>query len=177
MKMWVHGPCQKLLVIRSTETAHLDEENYPLIGVPLTIIKGDKPRTIYPPIRLVDRMQSYINFACRRSGRCGASGRIIGRRRRSSSIFRETRSARHDLTAVFAEAFRGTGVTGTLHHLSHTFAMTMLVRLQRQALTTWQVRAAEINGELRNRLRAPFRHPELNVPPIFEAKTPLLRAA
>ncbi|MER8753845.1 hypothetical protein NKH57_32455 [Mesorhizobium sp. M1050] len=81
------------------------------------------------------------------------------------------------LTAVFAEAFRGTGVTGTLHHLWHTFAMTMLVRLQRQALTTYQVRAAEINGELRNRLRAPFRHPELNVPPIFKPKTPLLRAA
>ena len=40
-----------------------------------------------------------------------------------------------------------------------------------------QVRAAEINGELRNRLRAPFRQPELNVPPIFKPKTPLLRAA
>ncbi|SJM30103.1 Sea14 (fragment) [Mesorhizobium delmotii] len=41
-----------------------------------------------------------------------------------------------------------------------------------------QVRAAEINGELRNRLRAaPFRHPELNAPPIFKPKPPLLRAA
>lgn len=39
------------------------------------------------------------------------------------------------------------------------------------------VRAAEINGELSNRLRAPFRQPELNVPPIFKPKTPLLRAA
>ncbi|ANT54222.1 hypothetical protein A6B35_29625 (plasmid) [Mesorhizobium amorphae CCNWGS0123] len=40
-----------------------------------------------------------------------------------------------------------------------------------------QVRAAEINGELSNRLRAPFRQPELNVPTIFKPKTPLLRAA
>ena len=40
-----------------------------------------------------------------------------------------------------------------------------------------QVRAAEINGELRNRLRAPFRQPEPNVPPIFRPKPPLLRAA
>ncbi|TIT99025.1 MAG: hypothetical protein E5W55_05690 [Mesorhizobium sp.] len=29
-----------------------------------------------------------------------------------------------------------------------------------------QVRVAEINGELRNRLRAPFRQPEPNMPPI-----------
>jgi hypothetical protein len=40
-----------------------------------------------------------------------------------------------------------------------------------------QIRAAEINGELRNRLRAPFRQPEPNVPPIFKPKPPLLRAA
>lgn len=31
------------------------------------------------------------------------------------------------LTAVFAEAFRATDVTGTLHYLRHTFATTMLV--------------------------------------------------
>ncbi|HDA7807142.1 TPA: tyrosine-type recombinase/integrase, partial [Staphylococcus aureus] len=40
------------------------------------------------------------------------------------------------LTAVFAEAFRAARVIGTLHYLRHTFAMTMLVRLQRQAMTT-----------------------------------------
>ncbi|RWE30632.1 MAG: hypothetical protein EOS77_19290 [Mesorhizobium sp.] len=39
-----------------------------------------------------------------------------------------------------------------------------------------QVRAADINGELRYRLRAPFRQPELNMPPIFRPKTPLLSA-
>lgn len=40
-----------------------------------------------------------------------------------------------------------------------------------------QVRAAEINGELRDRLRAPFRQPGPNVPSLFNPKPPLLRAA
>lgn len=40
-----------------------------------------------------------------------------------------------------------------------------------------QVRTAEINGDLQDRLRAPFRQPEPNVPPPFTAKPPLLRAA
>ncbi|OQM74430.1 hypothetical protein [Manganibacter manganicus] len=40
-----------------------------------------------------------------------------------------------------------------------------------------QVRTAEINGELRDRLRAPFRQPEPNVPPMFKPKPPLLHAA
>ena len=40
-----------------------------------------------------------------------------------------------------------------------------------------QVRTAEANGELRDRLRAPFRQPEPNVPPIFKPKPPLLQVA
>jgi len=40
-----------------------------------------------------------------------------------------------------------------------------------------QVRTAEVNGELRDRLRAPFRQPEPNVPPIFKPKPPLLQVA
>ena len=40
-----------------------------------------------------------------------------------------------------------------------------------------QVRTAEINGELRDRLRARFRKPEQNVPSLFKPKPPLLRAA
>lgn len=40
-----------------------------------------------------------------------------------------------------------------------------------------QVRTTELNGELRNRLRAPFRQPEPSVPPLFKPKPPLLRAA
>jgi len=40
------------------------------------------------------------------------------------------------MTAVFAAAFHDAGLRGSLHWLRHTFAMTMLVRLQRQAATT-----------------------------------------
>lgn len=40
-----------------------------------------------------------------------------------------------------------------------------------------QVRTAEINGELHDRLRAPFRRPESNVLSLFKPKPPLLRAA
>ncbi len=40
-----------------------------------------------------------------------------------------------------------------------------------------QVRTAEANGELRDRLRAPFRQPEANVLPLFKPKPPLLHAA
>ncbi|OJU48981.1 MAG: hypothetical protein BGO03_11670 [Mesorhizobium sp. 61-13] len=40
-----------------------------------------------------------------------------------------------------------------------------------------QVRTADLNGELRDRLREPFRQPEPNVPPLFKPKPPLLRAA
>ena len=40
-----------------------------------------------------------------------------------------------------------------------------------------QVRTAEVNGELRDRVRAPFRQPEPNVPPIFKPKPPLLQVA
>jgi hypothetical protein len=40
-----------------------------------------------------------------------------------------------------------------------------------------QVRTADLNGELRARLRAPFRQPEANVPPLFKPKPPLLCVA
>lgn len=40
-----------------------------------------------------------------------------------------------------------------------------------------QVRTADLNGELHDRLRAPFRQPEPNVSPLFKPKPPLLRAA
>ncbi|OWK25530.1 hypothetical protein AJ87_08885, partial [Rhizobium yanglingense] len=40
-----------------------------------------------------------------------------------------------------------------------------------------QVRTADINGELRDRLRARFREPEPQVPSLFKPKPPLLRAA
>ena len=126
-----------LAVFQVPETAHLDDEDHPLIGVPLTITKGDKPRTIYPPIRLVDRTQRYIDEV--RTPQVRALRRRRPDYRPSSALFLNTQGnavSTTRLTAVFAEAFRAAGVTGTLHYLRHTFAMTMLLRLQRQAVTT-----------------------------------------
>ncbi len=40
-----------------------------------------------------------------------------------------------------------------------------------------QVRTANTNGELRDRLRARFRESEPNAPPLFKPKPPLLGAA
>ena len=40
-----------------------------------------------------------------------------------------------------------------------------------------QVRSADLNGELRDRLRADFRRPAPPVPSMFRPKPPLLRAA
>jgi len=40
-----------------------------------------------------------------------------------------------------------------------------------------QIRTAEVNAALRDRLRSPFRQPEPNVPPIFKLKPPFLHAA
>jgi site-specific recombinase XerD len=42
------------------EVAHLSIEQDPLVGVPLTITKGDRPRSVYPPLRLIDRTHWYV---------------------------------------------------------------------------------------------------------------------
>ncbi|WP_189478919.1 hypothetical protein [Mesorhizobium sp. M1E.F.Ca.ET.063.01.1.1] len=47
----------------------------------------------------------------------------------------------------------------------------------RGARMLMRVRTADLNGELPNRLRAPFLQPESKVPPLFKPKPPLLRAA
>ena len=91
---------------------HMNNEDHPLIGVPLTITKGDKPRTIYPPIRLVDRTQRYIDEV--RTPQVRALRRRRPDNRSSSALFLNTQGntiSRTRLTAVFAEAFRAAGVT------------------------------------------------------------------
>ncbi|MBB4189026.1 site-specific recombinase XerD [Sinorhizobium terangae] len=109
-----------LAVFQVPETAHLDDDDHPLIGVPLTITKGDKPRTIYPPIRLVDRTQRYIDEV--RTPQARALRRQRPDYRPPSTLFLNLQGnavSKTRLTAVFAEAFRAAGVTGTLHYLRH----------------------------------------------------------
>jgi integrase/recombinase XerD len=126
-----------LAVFQVPETAHLDEDEHPLVGVPLTITKGDRPRTVYPPIRLIDRTHRYIDevrapqvraLRRRRSGYRPPSALFLNRQGQAITNAR--------MTAAFAAAFTAAGLQGSLHWLRHTFAMTMLVRLQRQAANT-----------------------------------------
>lgn len=112
----------------------IDPASQPLVGVPLTITKGSKPRTVYPPLRLIDRTNWYI-------GENRAA--IIHRVRRQCADYRAPVNlfiteqgvglTRARLTAKLAAGFAAAGLDGSLHWLRHTFAMVMLVRLQIQA--------------------------------------------
>jgi site-specific recombinase XerD len=123
-----------LTVAQVPATTELDASDHPLIGLPLVITKGDRPRTAYVPIRLIDCTHWYI-------GEDRAS--LVRRVRRSlpeyqppMSLFLNRHGAsvtRARLTAAFAVAFPAARLDGSLHWLRHTFAMTMLVRLQAQA--------------------------------------------
>ena len=114
----------------------LDLDSDPLVGVPLYITKGDRPRTVYPPLRLLDYTHWYIGEQ---------RARIVRRARRSDQRYRASPNlllnehgramTRKLLTAQLSEAFAAAGLHGTLHWLRHTFAMAMLARLQLQART------------------------------------------
>ncbi|AME27364.1 tyrosine-type recombinase/integrase [Burkholderia sp. PAMC 26561] len=124
-----------LSVFQIPETAHFDADYRPLIGVALTITKGDRPRTAYPPIRLVDCTHRYIDEI--RTPQIRALCRQHSDYRPPDALFLNSQGAaitRERMSAVFNEAFRAAGLSGSVHWLRHTFAMTMLVRLQRQAL-------------------------------------------
>jgi site-specific recombinase XerD len=117
------------------DTRRFDLGSDPLVGVALKITKGDRPRAVYPPLRLVDRTQWYI-------GEARAALVKMKRKRKpgfkpAQALFlnqRGQRMTRARLTTVFGEAFAAAGLVGSLHWLRHTFAMTMLVRLQREAV-------------------------------------------
>lgn len=103
----------------------------PLIPVEITQTKGDRPRTVYAPVRLADRTQWYVGeervAAMRRRGRSAGS--------RPTALF--LRPSGEPLThastsAVFGRAFDAAGLQGSLHLLRHTFAVTMLAALQRR---------------------------------------------
>ncbi len=56
------------------EVAHLSIEQDPLVGVPLTITKGDRPRSVYPPLRLIDRTHWYVGGGSRGLSQAAAQG-------------------------------------------------------------------------------------------------------
>jgi|TARA_Y100000815_G_C13347268_1_gene502584 site-specific recombinase XerD len=113
---------------------YLDSD--PLVGVPLHITKGDRPRTVYPPLRLLDHTHWYAGEDRARIVR-GIRRSDRGYRAPPNLLLNEHGRAmtRKLLTAQLAEAFAAAGLQGTLHWLRHTFAMAMLARLQIQART------------------------------------------
>ncbi|TLW99318.1 tyrosine-type recombinase/integrase [Rhizobium sp. MHM7A] len=124
-----------LTVAQLPETVGLDAADHPLIGLPLAITKGDRPRTVYPPIRLVDRTHWYVGEE--RAALVRRMHRTRSDYRSPSTLFLNRNGAavtRAHLSAVFAAAFAAAELDGTLHWLRHTFAMTMLARLQALAV-------------------------------------------
>ncbi|GLT00309.1 integrase [Sphingobium jiangsuense] len=123
-----------LAVEQVPDVCAIDAESVPLIGISLTATKGARPRAVYPPIRLIDRTHWYI-------GEDRAALVRMRTRRRSpyqppANLFLNHYGnpvTRARLTAVLAAAFDAAAIKGSLHWLRHTFAMTMLVRLQAQA--------------------------------------------
>jgi len=119
------------------EVAHLSIEQDPLVGVPLTITKGDRPRSVYPPLRLIDRTHWYVGED--RVALVKRLRKVRPNYHAPKALFLNSRGepvTRARLSAAFGTAFRTAGLAGSGHWLRHTFAMTMLVRLQKQAATT-----------------------------------------
>lgn len=119
------------------EVAHLSIEQDPLVGVPLTITKGDRPRSVYPPLRLIDRTHWYVGED--RVALVKRLRKVRPNYHAPKALFLNSRGepvTRARLSAAFGAAFRTAGLAGSGHWLRHTFAMTMLVRLQKQAATT-----------------------------------------
>lgn len=134
-----------LKLFQIPETAHLDADEHPLIGIGLRITKGGYPRTVYPPIRLLDATHRYIDEV---------RGPLIRRLRRAdrswpapSALFLTSRGgpvSAARFTAAMGTAFKAAGVIGTGHWLRHCFATTMLAQLQRQARTTPEINPLKV---------------------------------
>ncbi|MGE4307063.1 MAG: tyrosine-type recombinase/integrase [Novosphingobium sp.] len=123
----------------------IDAASVPLIGVALTVTKGARPRAVYPPVRLIDRTHWYI-------GEDRAA--LVRKRKRGHGSYQPPLNlflncygnpvTRARLTAVLRAAFDAAGVNGSLHWLRHTFAMTMLVRLQAQVVANPDINPLKI---------------------------------
>jgi integrase len=134
-----------LHVSQVPETAHIDAEDHPLMGVALKITKGDSPRTTYPPIQLLDRTHRYINEEREPLVRRLRKKRPDYQAPAELFLARSGRAfSKTQLTRVFSSAFRAAGVEGSGHWLRHTFAMTMLVRLQQRCRETPDINPLKI---------------------------------
>ena len=123
-----------LTVDKVPRSDRLHMEDRPLVGIALNITKGSRRRTVYPPLRLIDRTNWYIG-----EDRAALITRL--RRRNpeyapSGILFLNKRGlpiTKARLSAAFARGFDAAGLDGSGHWLRHTFATVMLVRLQAEA--------------------------------------------
>src|SRR6266446_4633821 len=109
-----------LKVSQLPQTTEIDAAAAPLIGIPVTITKGDRPRSIYPPIQLIDRTQWYVG-----EERAALVKSVRRRRpdfRPPPNLFlnRDGNGVmRARLSAAFNAAFQAAGLDGSLHYLRH----------------------------------------------------------
>ena len=123
-----------LTVDQIPDSAGIDIERDPILGIQLSVTKGSKPRKAYAPLRLIDRTHWWIGEE---------RAALIKNRKRKTSSYRAPPHlflnslggpvTKARLTAVFRQAFDKIGVAATLHYTRHTFALVMLTQLQRSA--------------------------------------------
>jgi len=121
------------LAIRQLPPDHgLDAGRDSFTPVEITQTKGGRPRTVYAPVRLIDRTHWYIGEE--RAVAARRRGQSAGRRSTTALFLRSSGEppTHASTSAVFGRAFAAAGLQGSLHALRHTFAVTMLAALQRR---------------------------------------------
>lgn len=96
--------------------------------------KGDGTQRVMVPIGLVEETNWYI--ATTRALTLNRNARIIRKSVSSGPVFLTsiaTAVSPHQLGRTFRYAAKATGITATCHHLRHTFAICMLLLLEREA--------------------------------------------
>ena len=122
------------LSLRALPTGHTTFEEAPMMPVKLTTTKGDRVRTVYPPLSLVDRTRAYVreerSVATRRARRRDAGYQEPGHV--FLTVTGKPITARR-VGAMFKKACKSAGVPASFHSLRHSFAIAMLGALQRQS--------------------------------------------
>ena len=116
------------------ESMHLRQRDHQLLGVPLTITKGNEPRDAYVPLQLLDETHRYID---------GSRRELIRKKKQRkrhyrppSALFLGIRGqaiAKDCFSRACRNAYRKAKVRADLHCLRHTYAIRTLDILTRAA--------------------------------------------
>lgn len=122
-----------LICSQIPETSQLNNCN--LIPIKIVITKGDKPRTTYFPLHLLDRINDYINEErtsvikkCKKQNQNYVSTDALWLTEQGTLLSKE------GLNKQFKVACKKASVNATFHDLRHTYAITMLALIQRQSI-------------------------------------------